>query len=372
VAHSRPRDDDQIPRHAALPRRTATRDARDLGWRVVETTSIALALLLLASLLWFAADVLLLLFAAVLLATLLRAATNGLVQLTGLPDRLALALVLLLAVAGLVALGLLLAPQVASQVPELVDNLGQAIERLQQRLGLATLTKELAKEVKLSDLLPSTAGVLGGATGIISSSFGALANVVIMLVIGVYLAADPDLYLRGIAHLVPARRRQATRELLETLGQTLRWWMVGQLIIMAAVGVLTYLGLRLLDVPLALILALVAFFFVFIPFIGAILAGIPVALVAFSQGLGTGLYALAIYSAIEMFEGYILSPLVQRRSVALPPALTIAAQVLLGVLLGVLGVALATPIAAAAMVAIQRLYVEELLGDDGDIRANRS
>ena len=116
-----------------------------------------------------------------------------------------------------------------------------------------------------------------------------------------------------------------------------------------------------------------AFLLAFIPFIGAILAGIPVVLVAFSQGLSTRRAdALAIYSAIEMFEGYLLSPLVQRRSVALPPALTIAAQVLLGVLLGVLGVALATPIAAAAMVAIQRLYVEELLGEDGHIPANRS
>jgi predicted PurR-regulated permease PerM len=94
------------------------------------------------------------------------------------------------------------------------------------------------------------------------------------------------------------------------------------------------------------------------------MAAIPVVLVAFSQGATIGLYALAVYTGIEMFEGYVLSPLVQRHSVSLPPALTIAAQVLLGVLLGVLGIALATPLAALTLVVINRLYVGALLGED--------
>ena len=356
------RRDDEAER--GRPAGAAGRDPRDLGWRVVETTSIVLALLALAGLLWFAADVLLLLFAAVLLATLLRAATNGLAHLTGLPDGPSLALVLLLAFVGLAGGGLLLAPEVTSQVPELIDNLSRAVQRLQQELGLAQVTRELAHQVDITELLPSPAGFLGGATNLISASFGALANVVILLVTGVYLAADPELYLRGIGHLVPAAHRRATRELLEAIGHTLRWWMLGQLITMTAVGLLTYVGLRLLDIPLALILGLVVFLLTFIPFVGAILAAIPVALVGFSQGATIGLYALAVYAGIEMLEGYVLSPLVQRRSVSLPPALTIAAQVLLGVLLGVLGIALATPLAAVAMVAINRLYVEGLLAED--------
>jgi predicted PurR-regulated permease PerM len=323
-----------------------------------------LALLVLAAVLWFAADVLLLLFAAVLLATLLRAATNGLTHLTHLPDGAALALVILLALAVLVGGGLILAPQVASQVPELVDNLGQTLGGLEQKLGLANLTREFTTHLTLKELLPSPAGFLGRATNIISSSFGVVANAVIVVVIGVYLAADPDLYLRGVGHLVPVRHRQVTRELLEAIGHTLRWWIVGQLVTMTTVGLLTYIGLSLLHVPLALILGLVAFLLTFIPFIGAITAAIPVILVAFSQGATTGLYALAVYAGIEMFEGYVLSPLVQRHSVSLPPALTIAAQVLLGVLLGVLGIALATPLAALTLVVINRLYVEALLGED--------
>jgi predicted PurR-regulated permease PerM len=355
--------DPQLPRRSP-PRVLAPSDDRGFGWRVVETTAIVVGVLLLASLLWFAADVLLLLFAAVLLATLLRAATNGLVGLTGLTDSLALALVVLLATSGLIALGWVLVPQVIDQIPELIESLGATLGELEQALGVGEMARDLADGMDLADILPSPSGLLGGATGLITSTFGVLANLVIVSVLGIYLAANPDLYLRGVARLVPPSKRVPTRNLLEALGHTLRWWMVGQLISMTAVGVLSYVGLSLLGVPLALTLAVVAFFLTFIPFIGPLLSAIPVILVAFSQSPTVALYAFLLYTAIQMLEGYVLTPNVQRRSVSLPPALTIAAQVLLGVLLGALGVTLATPLAAAGMVAVNRLYVEEVLEDD--------
>jgi predicted PurR-regulated permease PerM len=352
------------PPQVSLPWRPAAAEDRGFGWRVAETTTIVLGVLLLASLLWFAADVLLLLFGAVLLAALLRAATNGLVAVTDLDDGWALALVVLLDTGGVIALGWLLVPQVIEQIPVLVDNLATTLGELEQTLGVGAMAREIADDVNLADLLPSPAGILGGATGLISSTFGVLANVVIVSVIGVYLAADPQLYLRGVLRLVPVGHREHTRALLKELGRTLRWWMVGQLISMTAVGLLSYVGLRLLGVPLALTLAVVAFLLTFIPFIGPLLSAIPVVLVAFSEGPTTALYAFLLYSAIQMFEGYVLTPNVQRRSVSLPPALTIAAQVLLGVLVGAGGVILATPLAATGLVVVKELYVREVLGDD--------
>jgi predicted PurR-regulated permease PerM len=351
------------PQHPQLWRPAQAKDS-GFGWRVVETTAIVLGVLLLASLLWFAADVVLLLFGAVLLAALLRAATNGLVALTGLGDGWSLALVILLGTGGLIALGWVLVPQVIEQIPVLVDNLATTLGELEQTLGLSRLAERVVEDVNLTDLLPAPAGILGGATGLISSTFGVLANVVIVSVIGVYLAADPQLYLRGVLRLVPVGHREHTRALLKELGRTLRWWMVGQLISMTAVGLLSYIGLRLLGVPLALTLAVVAFLLTFIPFIGPLLSAIPVVLVAFSEGPTTALYAFLLYSAIQMFEGYVLTPNVQRRSVSLPPALTIAAQVLLGVLVGALGVILATPLAATGLVVVKELYMREVLGDD--------
>lgn len=337
---------------------------REFGWRVAETTAIVLCVLLLASLLWVAADVLLLLFGAVLLAALLRAATNGLAALTGLSDGWSLGLVILLGTAGLIALGAVLVPQVIDQIPELVDNLTATFAELEQTLGLGALVEDVAEEFDLADVLPSPNGLLGGATGLISATFGALANVVIVGAIGIYLAANPDLYLRGAARLVPAHGRARLRQILEALGHTLRWWMVGQLVSMTAVGLLSYVGLRLLNVPLALTLAVIAFLLTFIPFIGPLLSAVPVVLVAFSEGPEVALYAFLLYGAIQMFEGYVLTPNVQRRSVALAPALTIAAQVLLGVLVGALGVVMATPLAAVGLVVVNQLYVEEVLGED--------
>jgi len=360
------------PRPSPQPRLPPAPDDQGFGWRVVETTAIVLGVLLLASLLWFAADVLLLLFGAILLGALLRAAVNGLAGLTGLGDGWSLALVVLLGSGGLVALGAALVPQIADQIPRLVDNLTTTFGELEQALGLRDLAQDVMEDFELSDVLPSPAGILGGATGLVSSTFGLLANVVIVSVIGIYLAANPDLYLRGVLRLVPPGNRAGTRDLLRELGGTLRWWMVGQLISMTAVGLLSYVGLSLLGVPLALTLAVLAFFLTFIPFIGPILSAIPVIFVAFSEGPGMALYAFLLYAAIQMLEGYVLTPNVQRRSVALPPALTIAAQVLLGVLVGALGVTLATPLAAAGMVVVNRLYVEEVLGEDAETRLDTS
>ena len=269
---------------------------------MAETTAIVLGVLLLASLLWFAADVLLLLFAAVLIATLLRAATKGFVTLTGLADGWALALMVLLATGGLIALGGIVVPGIIDQIPELLDSLAGSLGGLEQALGVAEMARELADDLDLRDLLPSPAGILGGATGLVSSTFGVLANLVIVSVLGIYLAANPGLYLRGVTRLVPVGKRAGARDLLETLGHTLRWWMVGQLISMTAVGLLSYLGLRLLGVPLALTLAMVAFLLTFIPFIGPLLSAIPVVLVAFSQSPTMALYAFLLYTAIQMLE----------------------------------------------------------------------
>jgi predicted PurR-regulated permease PerM len=121
----------------------------------------------------------------------------------------------------------MLVPQLIDQLPVLVDNLATTLHGLEQTLGLRELAEEVVEDVDLTHLLPSPAGILGGATGLISSTFGFLAYVVIVGVIGVYLAADPELYVRGVLRLVPIGHRERTRALLSELGRTLRWWRSG-------------------------------------------------------------------------------------------------------------------------------------------------
>jgi predicted PurR-regulated permease PerM len=192
---------------------------------------------------------------------------------------------------------------------------------------------------------------------------------VIVVFVGLYVAADPDVYARGLVRLVPMPRRRRAREVLEALARTLRRWLVGKLLGMAVIAVATWAGLSLAGVPLALVLGLLAGLLNFVPYLGPMLSFVPALPLAIPEGATTVGWVLGLYVGIQMAESYLLTPLVDQQSVALPPALTITAQVLLGVLLGWLGLVLATPLTAAALVLVRMLYVEDLLGDSEDSSA---
>ena len=165
-----------------------------------------------------------------------------------------------------------------------------------------------------------------------------LTDVVVIVFLGLYLAADPDLYRRGTLHLVPRGGRDRARAGLDAAGEALRKWLMGQLSAMVAVGVLTFAVLKLLNMPLALSLALIAALLEFIPFIGPILSGVPAVLVGFHVGPNEALYVAAAYLVIHQIEGNVVMPIVQKWAVALPPALGIASIVVFGWLFGLPGV----------------------------------
>jgi predicted PurR-regulated permease PerM len=192
---------------------------------------------------------------------------------------------------------------------------------------------------------------------------GGLTNLLIVLIVGLYLAVEPGVYLRGFLRLVPPRRRPRTREILLAVAHALRQWLLGQLLAMAVIGLASGLGLWLLGVPYAAVLGLVAALFAFVPNIGPILGLIPALLVAAGVSAWHPAYVLALYAAIQTLESYLLTPVIQRRAVDLPPGLLIVVQVAMGLAAGVLGLLLATPLAAAAMVVVRMAYVEDVLGD---------
>lgn len=138
----------------------------------------------------------------------------------------------------------------------------------------------------------------------------------------------------------------------------LRWWLVGKLLSMSIVGLLTTAGLWLLGVPLALAFGLIAAALTFVPNIGPVLSVVPPALLALTDEPRVAAYVVALYVGIQTVESYAITPIIQRRTVSLPPALTITAQVALGFLVGALGVAVATPLTAAVMTIVRVLYVE--------------
>jgi predicted PurR-regulated permease PerM len=217
------------------------------------------------------------------------------------------------------------------------------------------------------------AGVIGGGEmiGSIAGYSGAvltgLANAVLVIFAGLYLAVDPSLYRRGLVALLPPRHRATAEDALTSTGRALRLWLLGQLVAMILVGVLTTLGLWLIGVPSALALGVIAALLEFVPFAGPILASIPAIALGLSESVTTGALVLGLYLAIQQVEGNLITPIVHQRAVDLPPALTMFAILAFGVLFGPLGILLATPLAVVGYVLVNRLWIAEALDEPVDL-----
>jgi predicted PurR-regulated permease PerM len=309
-------------------------------------------------LLWKAREVFLLVFAGILLAVLIDGLAGMVSGKTRLPRGWALVVVMLALVGAIVAGGWLLTPRVVAQVEELSQSLSNSIERVRAMLTQYALGQWLL------DSLPrslTSGGMIEQALGGISTAMGAVVNTVVVIFIGVYLAVDPRLYAGGLTRLLSQEWRGKADEVFTALGLVLQRWLAGRFLLMGVNGLLTALGLLLLGVPLPWTLGVLTGLLNFIPNLGPIMAAVPALLISFAQSPRQALYTPALYVFLQNLDGYVFTPFVQRRTVALPPALTITAQVLLGVSLGSLGLLLATPLAAAALVIVKMLYLRDTL-----------
>lgn len=330
--------------------------------RAAKTTVAVLAVLALASILWYAQTAILLTFAGVLLAIVLYGASRWLSGVTGLPRLLMLAVVALAALGGLVLAGWTAGPTLGMQVALLAQSIAA---------GATTLTAELASFVDRTAFLEkidlvqvlgnfmSQWGIATGATSVAMSVFGLFSAGLIVLFFGVYLAADPHTYVSLVVRLAPEDRRQELLELLYETGDLLRRWLIGQSITMAVIGGFTYLGLLILGVPIAFVLALFAGLACFLPYLGPIIGAIPIILVAGGESFNLALWALGLYCCVQFLESYLLTPLIQARAVSMPPAVVILNQLVFGAVFGLLGLALATPLAAAATVPLRHVFSQD-------------
>ena len=249
--------------------------------RTLAVTGIATALVLGLALLWAAADVFLLIFAGILVAVLLRGLSQWVSTHIPLSEGWSLALVVLTIVAVWSAGAALLGAQLVAQVTELVERAPQMMQQFRQQVEQTPLGRQILERAAQSE--QQGGGASGAAepiAGILSTTFGAIANVVIVLFVGLYLAAKPDLYIKGVLHLVPIAKRPRALEVLHTIGYTLRWLLVGQLASMIVVGVLTSVGLMALGVPLGLLFGVLAGLLEFVPTIGPLISAVPAVLFA--------------------------------------------------------------------------------------------
>jgi len=202
-------------------------------------------------------------------------------------------------------------------------------------------------------------GSVGRLTSAVGSAIGAVGSVIAMIVIGIFLAAEPRIYDRGIAWMLPLRHRDSFYRIAEHVGFTLRRLLFGRLVGMVFEGVFTWLMLTLGGVPMAALLGLVTGVLAFIPNIGAITSGVLMVAVGFSAGPHQGLYAIFVYFFVQNIDGYLVVPYIARRTVDLAPAIVLGMQLLMGALFGILGVLFADPVLATLKVVLVDLSQRE-------------
>jgi predicted PurR-regulated permease PerM len=312
-------------------------------------------------LVWLALDLLLLLFAGVLLAIFLRTLATFVARASGLSVGWALVAVCVTLVGSIGLGGWLYAPQLAEQSDQLTQALPQLASDLTSRLRQYSWGEWILDQFSS----PSANDQLADrATRVVRGLMDGVIALVIVIFTGLYLAAQPAPYLRGVLFLIPVRHRTRAAEVLYAIHHVLRWWLVGQVLAMTLVGLTVGIGLSIIGVRLSLLLGVLAGLFEFVPLVGPVVALGPALLLASAEGTRLVAWVLGLYLVVQNLEGYVLTPLVQQRAVELPPVVTIAAQLALSWIAGPIGLIVAVPLTAALMVATQMLYVEDTLGDD--------
>ncbi len=316
---------------------------------------IVVGILALTAVAWRVAEVFVLIFGGIILAVVLRSVMGLISRFTPVRGRWALlaAIVGLIVLVGL--LGLLIGSRVTAQVGQLTQTLPRAWARLRLSIQGTTLGRELMSGLRSQTSISSWIGQL---RNVLTVTFGALVDAGVIVFTGLYFAANPSLYRRGLLRLVPAAAREHVERAMDRTVGALGHWLRGVLLAMLSIGVVWGLGLWVIGIPLALALGILAGVLEFIPYIGPIISAIPAVLVAFTVSPTKALEVLALYVAVHLFEGELLVPLIQRWAVALPPAVGIVAVVVFGWLFGMLGIVFATPLTVAIIALVDALYVQ--------------
>ncbi len=313
---------------------------------------------------WLAADALLLVFAGLLLAAALDACARCLRTLLPMGRRWGILLVgagVAIAIAGWIVWS---GVSIAGQFNIFLNVLEQQTQALQHGfrvLGIAPdhADRDLPVLGRITRLLfPNPRQLLGEAQSVFELTLGGIGSATVIVLVGAFVAADPVSHRDWLLELLPSRHRRRFGKALEETAHFVRRWLVGQLVAMLLLAGLTWVALLALGVPNALLLAVQAGLFNFVPYLGAIVAAGPILLMSLPLGIATTSASLALFALIHVGIGYVIVPLIQKQAVNLPPAVTLAALVIFATLFGLAGIAVATPLIAA----IRQFYLSAQAG----------
>nr|WP_258571078.1 AI-2E family transporter [Flavimaribacter sediminis] len=319
-------------------------------------SAIFVALASLAFLFWYLRQTLVVAYVSVVIAVILVAGADALRRVLPIDRRWRILATCTLIVLGLFLFGLFLWPQLSLQYDYLVDQLAEALDKLEQTTGFSvdgTLGLDNA-----SGPLPD---ILGKVIPMAGTLLSILTGTVLVLLAGTFLALDPPLYRDGLVKIFPSRLHGEIRDAFDRTGKGLKMWLVGKLVSMAIVGVLTGLGVWIIGLPSPLALGAVAFLTAFVPLIGPLFGAVPALVLALADDGQTLLWTILVYMAVQMVESNLITPLIQRRAVNVPPALFMLSVLCMGSLFGAMGVVLAGPLTVTLFILARALYIERKL-----------
>ena len=321
--------------------------SRGFLWRFLLIAGVLLLLV-------YAGHAVLVAFGGVLFAILLRAFTDYVERLPFVSRRWSfpatLAIVLIVVAAACYGFG----PRILQQAHDLAETVPKSITDIQNFLQRYDWGRELTRIASQSMHGEQAAN---RASNYASEFAAEVTDGVVIIAIGLFLANRPAYYRRGALLLFPAKHRDRAGDVLDEIASTVRGWLIGQLIPMSVLGAGSFIGLVILDVPLAFALALLTALMLFLPYAGTIIAYVPTALIALAKGPVMLLDVSILYLGVHMAEAYLVTPLAQRHTIRLPPALTLLMQLLMWKIAGILGLAVAAPLAAVCIVLVRKLYL---------------
>lgn len=336
----------------------------------VQQVLIIVGILVLTYFAWQIRNAFLLAFAGILVAAILSAAAEPIERWIGLPHRWALLIGGLLILALLAGFMVLIGAQVSAQASTLLSQLPQAIDNLEQRLGIAlpspgALKQELQQQSEQSALarLPLSGQLLASLAAWGATALEVLTSLILVIIAGIFFSAQPETYRQGFVKLFPKGQQERVDDTLIICGRSLRLWLIAQFTAMMIVGVLVGMGAWLIGLPGPLALGFFAGLTEFVPVLGPLIGAVPALIFAATQGVTVLVWTVLLFVAIQQLESNVITPLLERQVVSVPPALFLISVLAFGLLFGVLGLILAAPLTVVTFVAVKKLYVRDTLGE---------
>lgn len=334
---------------------STTINRKEFQKRVWTTTGIVALVVVLLWILKVVVNGLLLILAGALIALYFRGLSGLLQRKTGLSHKVSLPLSIIGSLLLLLLFFWFTGAQIQQQAAQLSETLPATIQKAKEQIGKSPIGEKLLQQAGSEQSRKRTTSML---QGFFTTTFGVLGDIYVVLFLGIFFTASPKVYVNGFLKLIPPAARPRAQGVVSHAGHTLTKWLKGQLFAMLVVTVLTLIGLLIMGVPMAFVLALIAGLLNFIPNFGPLIAMIPAVGVGLMQGPTTALLVACLYIVVQVLESNLITPQIQKRMIDMPPALIIMGQMFMGVLTGGWGLVLATPLVALLIVVVQELWVK--------------